>query len=206
MSTITLTNTLTNGTVADADDLMENLEDITTVVNGSIDEDNIDSTADITLNSLTTDTISENTSAAGVTIDGIQLKDDLDTSGIVTKATTQTLTGKKTMGAVVQTATAYSPDAAGTATLTVNLGNLHKITMPAGNITIAVSGETTNQFFILEILQDGIGSRTVTWFDTITWAGGSAPTLTTTASKTDVFGFRVTGTDTYWGCVVAQNI
>ena len=35
---------------------------------------------------------------------------------------------------------------------------------------------------------------------------GTAPTLTTTASKKDVFGFRVTGVNTYDGYVVGQNI
>ncbi len=105
-----------------------------------------------------------------------------------------------------RTVTAYTPDAAGTATITLNTGNIHNITMPAGNITIAVSGETAGQCFLIEILQDATGSRTVTWFSTIKWVGGSAPTLTTTASKRDVFGFRVTGTDTYDGYVVGQNI
>jgi len=40
MSTITLTNTLTNGSTADADEVMENLNDILNVVNGSLDADN----------------------------------------------------------------------------------------------------------------------------------------------------------------------
>ena len=100
----------------------------------------------------------------------------------------------------------YTPDAAATATLNVSQASVHKITMPAGNITIAVSNETNGQCFMVEITQDGTGSRTVTFFSTIKWAGGSAPTLTTTASKRDVFGFRVTGTDTYDGYVVGQNI
>jgi len=100
----------------------------------------------------------------------------------------------------------YTPAGAATATLDVSNSNIHSITMPAGNITIAVSNETVGQCFLVEITQDGIGSRTVTWFTTIKWAGGSAPTLTTTASKRDVFGFRVTGVDTYDGYVVGQNI
>jgi len=47
MGTITLTNTLTNGTTADAEDVMEDLNDITDVVNGGIDNDNISATAAI---------------------------------------------------------------------------------------------------------------------------------------------------------------
>jgi len=100
----------------------------------------------------------------------------------------------------------YTPSASGTATLDLSKGNIHKITMPAGNITIAVSNETVGQCFLVEITQDATGSRTVTWFSTIKWAGGSAPTLTTTGNKRDVYGFRVTGTDTYDGFIVGENI
>jgi len=100
----------------------------------------------------------------------------------------------------------YTPVGAATATLDVSNSNIHSITMPAGNITIAVSNETVGQVFLVEITQDGGGSRTVTWFSTIRWAGGAAPTLTTTGSKRDTFGFRVTGTDTYDGYIIGQEI
>ena len=92
-----------------------------------------------------------------------------------------------------------------TITFDVNEANMHTVTL-GGNRTFAISNETAGQRFIIRILQDGTGSRTVTWFSTIKWAGGSAPTLTTTASKADVVGFIVTGTDTYDGFVVGQNI
>lgn len=101
----------------------------------------------------------------------------------------------------------YTPSAAGTATLDLSKGNVHHITMPAGNITIAISNSTAGQCIILRILQDGTGSRTVTWFTTIKWAGGSTPTLTTAASKADTFGFEVTTAGSaYDGFIVGQNI
>lgn len=103
------------------------------------------------------------------------------------------------------TAQTYSPSASGTATLDLSLSNSHFITMPAGNITIALSNDTFNQIFIISILQDAVGSRTVTWFSTIRWAGGSAPVLTTTASKRDTLGFIRTGTGTYDGFIVGLN-
>ena len=93
-----------------------------------------------------------------------------------------------------------------TVTFDLNEANVHTVTL-GGNRTFAISNETAGQKFIIRVLQDGTGSRTVsTWFSTIKWAGGSAPTLTTTADKADVFGFLVTGTDTYDGFVVGQNI
>jgi len=124
------------------------------------------------------------------------------TGAIVGISDTQTITNKN----IVQKVTAYTPAGAATATLDVSVGGIHAITMPAGNITIAISNEAVGKCFMIEITQDGTGSRTVTWFTTIKWADGSAPTLTTTASKRDTFGFRVTGVDTYDAYIVGQNI
>jgi len=114
-------------------------------------------------------------------------------------------TGKIDVDAYFQTPQSYSPSGAGTATLLLAGGNDHEIIMPAGNITIALSDATVGMKFLVSILQDGGGSRTVTWFSTIRWAGG-APTLTTTGSKRDTFGFKVTGSGTYDGFIVGQNI
>jgi hypothetical protein len=157
---------------------------------------------------LETDAIAEKTAAHGVTIDGINLKDDLDTSGIVAKTGAQTIAGVKSFnsGAIIHTPQTYTPAASGTATLDLSKGNRHRIQMPAGNITIAISNATIHQIFEVAITQDGTGSRTVTWFNGISWADGSAPTLTTTASKRDVFIFIVTGANTYDGFIAGQNI
>lgn len=123
-----------------------------------------------------------------------------------TLAASAVTAGRMNYDAYNRTPVTSTPEAGATDTLDLSTGNEFRITMPAGNITIAISNETSGQKFIISILQDGTGSRTVTWFSTIRWAGGSAPTLTTTASKRDVFGFIVTGTDTYDGFVVGQNI
>jgi hypothetical protein len=101
---------------------------------------------------------------------------------------------------------AYTPAAAGTSTLDLAKSNVHAIAMPAGNITIALTHVKVGQSFIVRILQDGVGSRTVTWFETIKWAGGAAPALTITASKADVFGFICTSADNYDGFVVGQDL
>lgn len=100
----------------------------------------------------------------------------------------------------------YSPAAAGTATLDLSLGNVHFINMPAGNITIAISNASAGQCFIVRIMQDSGGSRTVTWFSNIKWAGGTPPTLTTTANKADMLGFVMTTLTLSDGFVVGQNI
>lgn len=108
--------------------------------------------------------------------------------------------------AYVTTAQTYSPSAGGTATLDLALSNEHRITMPAGNITIDLSSPQNSQKFMISITQDSGGSRTVTWFTTIKWAGGNAPTLTTTANKRDTFGFVRTGSGTYDGFIIGLNV
>ena len=93
------------------------------------------------------------------------------------------------------------------ATITFNLAttNLHTVTLE-GNRTLALSNWSVGQAFIIRLVQDGTGSRTVTWFSTIKWVYGTAPTLTTTADKTDVFGFLCTSAGNYDGYIVGQNL
>lgn len=117
----------------------------------------------------------------------------------------KTLT-KPIVNADVKGVQSYTPGVGGTATLDCSLSNIHKITMPAGNITIALSNITTGQIIKVDITQDGVGSRTVTWFTTIRWSGGVEPVLTTTASKRDSIGIECTGSNTYDGYVIGQNI
>ena len=73
--------------------------------------------------------------------------------------------------------------------------------------TLALSNVTDGQKFMLRLKQDQTGSRAVNWFSTIYWAeGGTAPTLTTTAYHSDVFGFLCTTSGYYEGFVIGQNI
>jgi hypothetical protein len=104
------------------------------------------------------------------------------------------------------TSTSYTPNPGDTVTLDVSSTFVHRITMPAGNITIALSNDTNAVHFQVSITQDGVGGRTVTWFSTIKWPGGNAPTLTTTAGKRDTFGFERTGSGTYDGFIIGMNI
>lgn len=100
----------------------------------------------------------------------------------------------------------YAPAIAGTVTIDLSVANRHRIQMPAGNITIAITNETPGQMFLIEIMQDAVGGRTVTWFTTIKWADGAVPVLATGANKKDITGFIVTGTDTYDGVVAIPNL
>lgn len=92
-----------------------------------------------------------------------------------------------------------------TVTFDISKGRKQTVTL-GGNRTLALSNVNVGDVFMLDLVQDGTGSRTVTWFSTIKWAGGSAPTLTTTADKTDTFGFICTSSGNYQGYVVGQNL
>ena len=69
----------------------------------------------------------------------------------------------------------------------------------AGNRTIAnPTHPLPEQMIIIAIKQDSTGSRTITWGSNFRFSGGTAPTLTTTGSKTDYLGFIYNSADTKW--------
>lgn len=73
------------------------------------------------------------------------------------------------------------------ATLTGNITTL--------NITAPSVGGAGN--FMLKLIQDGTGGRTVTWPASVRWSGGTAPTLSTGAGAIDLIGFYWDGTNYY---------
>lgn len=93
-----------------------------------------------------------------------------------------------------------------TITFDLNTSNIFSVTLGATGRILALSNVAVGQCFVIRLVQGGSGSNTVTWFSTIKWAGGTAPTLTTTNGKTDVFGFICTGSGTYDGFIVGSNL
>ena len=51
--------------------------------------------------------------------------------------------------------------------------------------------------YLLHVIQDGTGSRTLTWNAIFKWPAGTAPPLTTTAAARDIFSFVSDGTNLY---------
>ena len=72
-----------------------------------------------------------------------------------------------------------------------------------GNCTYTFPTATAGKSFMLLQLQDATGSRTVTWPASVKWPSGTAPTITSTASKGDKFVFTADGTY-WWGSVAGQ--
>ena len=68
-----------------------------------------------------------------------------------------------------------------------------KVTLGGNRNLSAGSGGVTGQFVSLLVIQDGTGSRTLTFNAVYEFAEDTAPTLTTTANKGDLFVFRYNG-------------
>ena len=79
-------------------------------------------------------------------------------------------------------------------TLSLSTGTAQTVTM-TGNCTFTMPTAVTGQSFIL-IANTGAGGFTGT-FTSVKWPSGIAPTLTTTASRWDIFTFISDGTNWY---------
>jgi hypothetical protein len=93
---------------------------------------------------------------------------------------------------------AYFPEATLTdgATITwdASVAQVAKVTLGGNRTLSAPTNGATGQFVSLLVIQDGTGSRTLTWNSAYEFASDTAPTLTTTASLGDLFTFRYNGT------------
>lgn len=125
-------------------------------------------------------------------------------ASIVTYTGTETLTNKTLTNPTVTNyvETPYSANSSTAITLALTNGTVQIITL-TGNATITMPTATSGKSFIMFLKQDATGSRTVTW-STVKWAGGTAPTITSTASRQDILSFFADGTNWY-GVVVGQN-
>lgn len=127
-------------------------------------------------------------------------------TGVAGTTATQTLTNKTieagtfTNGYTEETATANTSTA-----YTIDLANgTVQILTLTGNCTFTFPTAVAGQSFTLLLKQDATGSRTVTWPASVKWPGGTAPTVTATASKLDKYVFTSDGTNWY-GSNAGQN-
>ena len=84
------------------------------------------------------------------------------------------------------------------ATINWNGDNGHIATVTlGGDRTFANMTNPRVGYYLLHIIQDGTGSRTLSWGSIYKWPGGVAPVLTTTASARDLITFICDGTNMY---------
>jgi hypothetical protein len=129
--------------------------------------------------------------------------------------TNKTLTSPTITGAAISTSTVTNPTVtnytesvvaignSGTSqTLSLTSGTVQTVTL-TGNCTFTMPTIAAGKSFILIVVQDGTGGRTAT-FTSVKWPGGTAPTITTTATTgRDILTFISDGTN--WYGTAVQN-
>jgi len=109
-----------------------------------------------------------------------------------------TATGVSVTGNIIYSGGSLTVEAAlgdgATVNWDVTANPVAKVTI-AGNRTLALPSNPlgSGQYASLLVIQDGTGSRTLTWNAAYEFKDDTAPTLTTTASKGDLFTFRYNG-------------
>ena len=116
----------------------------------------------------------------------------------VSEDTTPELGGELDAGAHSIGFTAQTATGDGTTTIDWKLGNKFNFTFGEANEVFTFTAPSNPCNILLKLVQDGTGSRTVTFPATVLWSGGTAPTLTTTASAIDIISFYWDGTN-YFG-------
>mgnify|MGYP001474506294 CR=1 FL=1 len=162
----------------------------------------VDAAADITLDAAGNDL---NFAAGGTTVltvtnssSDVVVKPLVDTKDIIFQQYDGTSILEINDGAYAKfTAAAIAPEAtltdASTVTINALTQSVSKVTL-GGNRTIGLaSNGVAGAFISILVIQDGTGSRTVSWNAAYEFAADTAPTLTTTANKGDLFVFRYNG-------------
>ncbi len=90
-------------------------------------------------------------------------------------------------------------------TLNWDSGNEQLITMTGNVTTITLSNPKDGGRYVM-LFDTGAGSFTLTgWPASVLWPGGTAPTLTTTASKVDMVTCIYRNSNTKYYCAYNQN-
>lgn len=103
----------------------------------------------------------------------------------------------------------YTALSGATPTVSLSAGGSFSLTLSANTtLTFADAPATGSAGFSLKIKQDASGSGfTVTWPGSVQWPGGTAPELTATADKSDVFVFTTDdGGSSFVGLVAGKDI
>jgi hypothetical protein len=86
-------------------------------------------------------------------------------------------------------------------TINWNDGNTQEKVLNVSATTFTFSNPNAGGTYILILRQRSSGGGTVTWPGTVSWAGGTPPTMTTTANKYDVYTFVFDGSK-YFGSYI----
>jgi hypothetical protein len=119
---------------------------------------------------------------------------------VVCEAFAQTLTNKTLTSPIINGQTQGAAVAVSALAIDWSAGAVFTKTLAAGGNTFTFSNAASGQVIVVRLTSDGGGS-TVTW-PTVLWAGGVAPTQTSTG--VDVYTFVHDGTNIYGSVVQAM--
>jgi len=177
---LTVTGTLTLGSGAElAEAELEMLDGITAGTVAASKAVVVDANKDI--GSFRNITLTGELDAATLDISG---NSDLDGTLSVAGAMTSETSAKITQVAITSSSNAVAWDAAAAA-------NAYHVTTE--NTTFSAPSNATEGAIISVELAQGGTARTVAWNTVFEFAASTAPTVTATASKTDIFAFRYNG-------------
>ena len=138
-----------------------------------------------------------NSSSDAVITAGVQDKDIIFKGDDGGSAVTSLTLDMSNSGAAAFSAAAYNAEATLTDASTISW---NAITQPVAKVTLganrtlgAGTGGVAGSFQSLLVIQDGTGSRTLNFNAAYEFKDDTAPTLTTTANKGDLFVFRYNG-------------
>ena len=169
LTTLTVDNVIINGTTighTDDTDLMTLADGVLTVA-GEVDAVSLDVSGDIDVDGT-------------ANLDNTDIDGTLNTSGVVTSQTSANIS----QVAISSSSNATAWDAAAAANAYYSTSENTTFSAPSN----AVEGAIIS----VEIAQGGT-ARTVAWNTVFEFAASTAPTVTATANKTDIFSFRYNG-------------
>lgn len=79
----------------------------------------------------------------------------------------------------------------------LDLGQAAKVTLTDNRTLSAPTNAKAGGLYVIRIIQDGTGSHTLAYNSVYKFAGGSAPTLTTTAAAVDILDCVSDGTNMF---------
>jgi hypothetical protein len=157
--------------------------------------------------------------AAASTLTGTTLASGVTASSLTSLGTLTALTMGGTLAAVdnqltrprlTDYAETYTTPSISSGTLTLNIenGNVFRVSRNANITTLTISNPpATGNAGSFTLIFDANGTGyTITWPAAVKWPGGTAPTITTTASRSDLFVFYTNNAGTTWyAMTAAQN-
>ena len=109
-----------------------------------------------------------------------------------------TITGPVAINGTYTEASLTQSISTATANINCATSNIFYLTLQASTTLSFVNVPSGTFTLTLVCAQDATGSRLITWPGSVKWPGGSAPTLTTTGSKTDVISLLTSDGGTTW--------